>query len=227
MNVLVVEDEALLLHHLQYQLEDAGHKPLGASNGEEAWHYLQDYTPDIAIIDLGLPGISGLELIKKARAQGMSMPILILTARGNWRDKVSSLNAGADDYLVKPFELEELKARLNALIRRSAGFSQPVIKAGPFSINPLTKEFLINDSPVVLTAYEYVLMEYMMRNHQKVLSRTSLEDQIYGHSQGPDSNVLEVLINRLRKKLEKHSGINPIITLRGQGYRFDLLPLIR
>ena len=222
MNVLVVEDEALLLHHLQYQLEDAGHKTLGATNGEEAWHFLQDYNPDIAIIDLGLPGISGMELIQKARSEGVDMPILILTARSNWRDKVSSLNAGADDYLVKPFELEELKARLNALARRSAGFSNPEITAGPFHVNPISKEFLVNDKPIDLTAYEYLLMEYMMHNQQKVLSRTSLEDQIYGNRQGADSNVLEVLINRLRKKLKKHAGINPIVTVRGQGYRFSL-----
>ena len=222
MNVLVVEDEELLLHHLRYQLENDGHSTLGAIDGEIGRHYLMNYHPDVAIIDLGLPGISGLDLIRQVRTQGNAMPILILTARGNWRDKVDGLNAGADDYLVKPFELEELKARLNALVRRSAGFSQPVIEVGPFSIDSLTKTFLVNNEPVSLTAYEYVLMEYMMRNHQKVLSRTILEDQIYGNSQGADSNVLEVLINRLRKKLEKHAGVNPIVTVRGQGYRFDL-----
>ncbi len=222
MNVLVVEDEELLLHHLRYQLENDGHSTLGAADGEAARHYLMDYHPDVAIVDLGLPGISGLDLIRQVRSEGNAMPILILTARGNWRDKVDGLNAGADDYLVKPFELEELKARLNALVRRSAGFSQPMIEVGPFSINSLTKTFFVSNEPVSLTAYEYVLMEYMMRNHQKVLSRTILEDQIYGNNHGADSNVLEVLINRLRKKLEKFSGVNPIVTVRGQGYRFDL-----
>ena len=222
MNVLVVEDEELLLHHLRYQLENDGHCTLGATDGEAARHYLMDYHPDVAIVDLGLPGISGLDLIRQVRSEGNAMPILILTARSNWRDKVDGLNAGADDYLVKPFELEELKARLNALVRRSAGFSQPMIEVGPFSINSLTKTFFVSNEPVSLTAYEYVLMEYMMRNHQKVLSRTILEDQIYGNNHGADSNVLEVLINRLRKKLEKFSGVNPIVTVRGQGYRFDL-----
>ncbi|MFK0572096.1 response regulator [Endozoicomonas sp.] len=221
-NILVVEDEALLLHHLCYQLQEAGHTTLPADNGKEGWHFFQNHTPDIAIIDLGLPDLDGLELIKRARNKGIATPILVLTARGNWRDKVSSLNAGADDYLVKPFELEELKARLNALIRRSAGFSQPVMASGPFSLDTLTQQFMINDESVPLTSYEYTVMESFLRNANKVLSRSTLEDQLYGHDHPPDSNVLEVLINRLRKKLKQHSDTNPIATVRGQGYRFEL-----
>ena len=222
MNVLLVEDEALLLHHLSYQLEEAGHKTLEASDGKKGWAFFQNYTPDIAIIDLGLPDFDGLELIRKARNEGIATPILVLTARDNWRDKVNSLNAGADDYLVKPFELEELKARLNALLRRSVGYAQPAMSCGPFTLDSITGKFTINDEPVVLTSYESTVMESFLRNYSKVLSRSLLEDQLYGSNHSPDSNVLEVLINRLRKKLKKHSGLNPIATVRGRGYRFEL-----
>ncbi len=222
MMVLLVEDESLLRHHLSYQLQDAGHQTLEAENGEMGWLHAQDGSPDVAVIDLGLPDFDGLELIRKIRSAGLSFPILVLTARGNWQDKVTSLNAGADDYLVKPFELEELKARLNALTRRSAGFAQPVLSLGPFSINTLSKECHINGEPVVLTSYEFSVMELFLHNQKKVLSRSKLQSQLYGDSLGPESNVLEVLINRLRGKLKKYSDVNPIVTVRGQGYRFEL-----
>ena len=135
MNILLVEDESLLLHHLKCELENTGYRVIGCTKGEDALSFFDSFNLDIAIIDLGLPGIGGLELIKIVRSKEIKTPILILTARSNWRDKVKSLNSGADDYLVKPFELEELKARINALVRRSAGFSKPLLTVGPFSLD--------------------------------------------------------------------------------------------
>ncbi|WP_067519278.1 response regulator [Endozoicomonas ascidiicola] len=222
MNVLVVEDEALLRHHLGYQLKEEGYNTFEADSGETGLHFLRGFKPDIAIVDLGLPGLDGVQMIEKARKEGLTTPILVLTARDNWRDKVTSLNAGADDYLVKPFELEELKARINALIRRSAGFSKPAMEAGPFKLDTLSKQFFINEEPVALTSYEFTCFELFLRNQNKVLSRAALQNQLYGADHSPESNVLEVLINRLRKKINEHAGFNPIVTVRSKGYRFDL-----
>ncbi|MGY0218709.1 response regulator [Endozoicomonadaceae bacterium StTr2] len=222
MNILLVEDEVLLRHHLSYQLKEEGHTTFEADTGESGLHFLRDYTPDVAVVDLGLPGFDGVHMIETARTEGITTPILVLTARGSWRDKVTSLNAGADDYLVKPFELEELKARLNALVRRSAGFSQPALQAGPYKIDMLSGQFFINDQPVSLTSFEFKFLELFLRSQNKVLSRAAIQDRLYGADHSPESNVLEVLINRLRKKLKGHSGLNPIVTVRGKGYRFEL-----
>ena len=221
MKFMVVEDDDLLRHHIGYQLSSLEHKVYSAPDAREALYFADQYTPDAAIIDLGLPGMDGLELIRTLRDQGKNFPILILTARGNWEDKVSGLEAGADDYLVKPFRFEELKARLNALVRRSAGFSQPRIKAGPLMLDLSRKQVWCNDKSLTLTAYEYKILEYMMRHALQVVSKRQLIDELY-EDEGRDSNVLEVLVGRLRKKLESEGVDNPVETVRGQGYLFTL-----
>jgi two-component system, OmpR family, response regulator PhoP len=171
----------------------------------------------VAVIDLGLPKLGGLDLIRRLRAADRRFPILVLTARGNWKDKVEGLEAGADDYLTKPFQMEELQARINALVRRAAGFASPVIGSGPIALDTAKKEVRLNDDPVELTAYEYRVLEYLMLNPGRVVSKTELTDHIYEQDFERDSNVIEVFVGRLRKKLDP---LNPIRTVRGQGYRF-------
>ena len=221
MKFLVVEDDDLLRHHIHYQMESLGYKTYAAGDAKEALYFSQQYEMDAAIIDLGLPGMSGIELIKNLRQQGKIFPILILTARGNWEDKVTGLEAGADDYMVKPFHIEELKARLNALVRRASGFSTPKISAGPFTLDLSRKQAWARDQLMILTAYEYRILEYLMRHSQQVITKRKLVDELY-EDEGRDSNVLEVLIGRLRKKLESAGNVNPIDTVRGQGYLFNL-----
>ena len=221
MKFMVVEDDKLLRHHISYQLESLGYKVQAAADARDALYYADQFPLDAAIIDLGLPGMDGLELIRKLRENGQTFPILILTARGSWEDKVTGLEAGADDYLVKPFQFEELKARLNALVRRAAGFSQPKIKAGPFKLDLSRKQAWSGDKLMTLTAYEYKILEYLMRHSQQVVSKRQLVDELYDDD-GRDSNVLEVLVGRLRKKLEATGVENPIETIRGQGYLFNL-----
>jgi len=220
MKLLVVEDEALLRHHLSTRLGEHGHVVDAVADAEEALYRIREYNHDLAIIDLGLPGMSGLDLIRELRHQGKQFPILILTARGNWQNKVEGLAAGADDYLVKPFQFEELEARLNALLRRSSGFVQPTIGAGPLVLDLNRKQAMLLDEPLALTAYEYRILEYLMRHHQQVVSKDRLIEQLYPDDEERDPNVIEVLVGRLRRKLEGDSGFKPIETVRGQGYLF-------
>lgn len=221
MKFLVVEDDDLLRHHISYQFGSQDYRVYSAPDAKEALSLVDQYPVDAAIIDLGLPGMDGLELIQKLREQSHTFPILILTARGNWQDKVTGLEAGADDYLVKPFQFEELKARLNALVRRSAGFSQPKIKAGHFVLDLSRRQVWAGQQLMDLTAYEYKILEYLMRHGQQVVSKRQLIDELYD-DEGRGSNVLEVLVGRLRKKLEQTGVANPIDTIRGQGYLFNL-----
>lgn len=221
MKLLVVEDEALLRHHLQTRLTEAGHVVDAAANAEEALFRTQEFNHDLAIVDLGLPGMDGLELIRELRSQGHVFPILILTARGNWQHKVEGLSAGADDYVVKPFQFEELEARLNALLRRSSGFVQSTIEAGPLVLDLNRKQASIEGETLALTAYEYRILEYLMRRHQQVVAKERLMEQLYPDDEERDPNVIEVLIGRLRRKLEAGSGFKPIETVRGQGYIFN------
>src|SRR5690554_2448783 len=220
MKVLVVEDEALLRHHLLTRLGEDGHVVDAVADAEEALYRVAEYNHDLAIVDLGLPGMSGLELIRTLREQGKHFPILILTARGNWQDKVEGLAAGADDYVVKPFQFEELEARLNALLRRSSGFVQSTIEAGPLSLDLNRKQAFLNDVLLALTAYEYRILEYLMRNHQQVIAKECLIEQLYPDDEERDPNVIEVLVGRLRRKLDSGTGFKPIDTVRGQGYIF-------
>lgn len=221
MKLLVVEDEALLRHHLQTRLTEAGHVVDAAANAEEALFRTQEFNHDLAIVDLGLPGMDGLELIRELRSQGQIFPILILTARGNWQHKVEGLSAGADDYVVKPFQFEELEARLNALLRRSSGFVQSTIEAGPLVLDLNRKQVSMQDEPIALTAYEYRILEFLMRRHQQVVAKERLMEQLYPDDEERDPNVIEVLIGRLRRKLEAGTGFKPIETVRGQGYIFN------
>jgi len=193
------------------------------ANAEEALYRASEYHHDLAMIDLGLPGMSGLDLIREFRSQGKTFPILILTARGNWQDKVEGLAAGADDYVVKPFQFEELEARLNALLRRSSGFAQSSIEAGPLVLDTNRKQALVNGESLQLTAFEYRILEYLMRHHQQVVAKERLIEQLYPDDDERDPNVIEVLVGRLRRKLETAAGFKPIDTVRGQGYIFNEL----
>jgi two-component system response regulator PhoP len=222
MRLLLVEDERALSQQLQAQLQARGHAVDCAYDGEEGLYMGRDFPLDIAVIDLGLPKMNGISLIKHLRAAGKSFPILILTARDSWRDKVEGLEAGADDYLVKPFNLQELLARLAALLRRSSGWTSPLIHCGPLSLNDAEQRVSLNDQPVELTAYEYRLLAYLMLNAGKVVSKMELTEHIYEQDFDRDSNVLEVLIGRLRRKLDADGQLKPIETLRGRGYRLAL-----
>ena len=177
---------------------------------------------DVGIIDLGLPKMSGMELIKALRDEGKKFPVLILTARSSWQDKVEGLKQGADDYLVKPFHVEELLARVNALLRRAAGWSKPTLECGPVALDLAAQTVSVNGSNVDLTSYEYKVLEYLMMHAGELVSKADLTEHIYQQDFDRDSNVLEVFIGRLRKKLDPEGELKPIETVRGRGYRFAI-----
>ncbi|WP_438971588.1 response regulator transcription factor [Methylophaga sp.] len=222
MRVLVIEDEAHLREQIAHQLKQQKWTVDAVSDGEEGLFMGSEYAYDIAIIDLGLPKLSGIEVIQKLRQQGLDYPILILTARGRWQDKVEGLESGADDYLVKPFHFEELMARLNALCRRASGWANSTLCCGPICLNPGTQQVTKNDTVIDLTAYEYRLLHYLLMHSGEVISKTELTDHIYEQDQDRDSNVIEVFVKRLRGKLDPEKELNPIETLRGRGYRLNL-----
>ncbi|TDJ29100.1 MAG: response regulator transcription factor [Gammaproteobacteria bacterium] len=219
MRILVVEDEQILQDQLVEKLKHAGYVVDAAGDGEEGLYYGREYDYDAAVIDLGLPKLDGIDLITTLRNEKRSFPVLVLTARGHWQDKVHGLEAGADDYLTKPFQMEELLARLNALMRRAAGHASPVLREGELQLDTAKKEVRVEDALVELTAYEYKVLEYLMMNASRVVSKTELTEHLYDQDFDRDSNVIEVFVGRLRKKLEP---INPIRTVRGQGYRFNV-----
>lgn len=222
MRLLIVEDETELRQQLQQRFKDEGYAVDAAADGEEGFYIGNEYPINVAIVDIGLPKISGIELLQRLRATGKTFPVLILTARGRWQDKVDGLEAGADDYLVKPFHIEELVARVKALIRRAAGLSRPEVVYGPISLNTSTQQVLLNGNELELTAYEYKVLEYLMLNAGKVISKTDLTEHIYEQDFDRDSNVIEVFVGRLRRKLDPDNLLQPIETLRGRGYRFTL-----
>ncbi len=222
MRVLVVEDEAPLRDQLQARLREEGYAVDAAADGQEGEFRGREYPIDAAVVDIGLPKLSGIEVIHRWRRSGRDFPILILTARGRWQDKVEGLEAGADDYLVKPFHVEELLARVRALLRRSAGWSQPVLNCGPLALNTGSQTVEMSGEPVELTAYEYKLLQYLVMHTGEVVSKTELSEHIYDEDMDRDSNVLEVLVGRLRRKLDPERTLNPIETLRGRGYRLRL-----
>ncbi len=222
MRLLVIEDDATLRETLVTRLGDAGFAMEQAADGNEGLYFALEYPIDLAIIDLGLPEISGLEIIRKVREQGKSYPILILTARDRWEDKVDGLDAGADDYVVKPFQFEEIIARVNALVRRSGGWASSMMTAGPVSLDLSRQEVKVDDAVIELTSYEYKIIEYLMVRAGQVISKTELTERLYDQDFERDSNVIEVFVGRLRKKLDPDNSIKPIETLRGRGYRFDL-----
>ncbi|GIU47096.1 DNA-binding response regulator [Shewanella sairae] len=219
MRLLLVEDDLELQSNLKQHLVDANYTVDTADDGEIGLFQGREYNYDAAIIDVGLPKLDGIALITQLRALEISFPILILTARDSWQDKVEGLDAGADDYLTKPFHPEELVARLKALIRRSAGKASPIITNGPFSLNTSSMEITKSGETINLSGSEYKLFEYLMLHIGEVKSKTVLTEHIYDQDFDLDSNVIEVFIRRLRKKLDPDNQLGLIETLRGQGYR--------
>lgn len=219
MRILLVEDDAQLHDNLKTYLLAQQFSVDSAFDGEEGLYLASEHTYDAAIIDIGLPKMDGISLISKIRTDGVKYPVLVLTARDRWQDKVQGLDAGADDYLTKPFQHEELKARLNALIRRSAGQASPVMSSGALSINTASHQVMVNDVEVTLSSYEYRLITYLMLHLGKVISKTELTEHLYDQDFDLDSNVIEVFVRRLRKKLDPDGEFQFIETLRGQGYR--------
>lgn len=220
MRILVIEDDIQLAENLRTALEKEKYSVDLCHDGENGLFHLTEYPLDLAVVDLGLPKLDGIELISQARAKGIKLPILILTARDRWQEKVEGLDAGADDYLTKPFHTEELIARCNALIRRSAGQANPEISIGPVKIHTRSQQVWVEDRELTLTAYEYKVLEYLMVNPLKVISKSELTEHIYDQDFDLDSNVIEVFVLRLRKKLDPDGTLNPVETLRGRGYRF-------
>ncbi|EGW20695.1 response regulator transcription factor [Methylobacter tundripaludum] len=218
MRILVVEDEVKLCEQIQQFFADKGFAVDTAHTGQDGYYMGKEYPIDAAVIDIGLPDFSGIELIKRLRKDKVTVPILILTARSRWQEKVEGLEAGADDYLVKPFHYEELQARINALIRRSAGVAHPVLTHDNIELDTVAQEVTVSGVKQELTAYEYKVLEYLMFRKGEVVSKSVLTAHIYDEDFDRDSNVLEVFIGRLRKKLDPDGTRKPIETLRGRGY---------
>lgn len=222
MRLLLIEDETQLREQLRDRLKAEGHVVDVAADGEEGLYAAREYPIDIAVVDLGLPKLSGIEVIKRVRAEGKRFPILILTARGRWQDKVEGLEAGADDYLVKPFEVEELLARLRALVRRAAGWTRATLQCGPIVLDTAAQTVQVDGRAIDVTTYEYKVLEHLMLHSGEVISKADLTEHLYEQDFDRDSNTIEVFIGRLRRKLDPDNQINPIETVRGRGYRFAL-----
>ena len=222
MRVLLVEDEAALREGLRDNLSAAGFTVDLAADGEEGLFAGLEYPLDVAIIDLGLPKLPGLDLIRRLRAEGKTYPILVLTARDRWQDKVQGLDAGADDYVAKPFHFEEVQARLQALLRRSGGWASATLSCGAVSLDTRAQTVTVEGKPVELTTFEYRILEHLMLKAGEVISKTDLTEHLYEQDFERDSNVIEVFVGRLRRKLDPDDRIKPIETLRGRGYRFAL-----
>lgn len=222
MRVLLIEDESALRDQVANHLRQQNFAVDTAACGNDGLHFGNEYPIDIAVVDLGLPDISGMDVIKRWRDKGHSFPVLILTARGSWQDKVQGLETGADDYLVKPFHMEELTARMKALVRRASGWSDSTLECGPITVDTASQRVTVNGNPIDLTAFEYKVLEHLMLHAGQVISKTELSEHMYEEDVERDSNVLEVIIGRLRKKLDPDKTLNPIETLRGRGYLLRL-----
>lgn len=220
MKILIVEDDLNLQQQLCDGLNNEGYLCLAASDGLEGYYQATEYSYDLAIIDIGLPKIDGIELIRRLRKDGSQLPILILTARGGWKAKVEGLEVGADDYMEKPFHIEELIARSRALLRRATGHTS-LLTLGPIALDIESQTVTLSDQALELTAFEYKILEFMMRRPCEVISKARLTEYLYDQDFDRDSNVVEVLVARLRKKLAINKGFNPIVTLRGRGYQFN------
>ncbi len=223
MRVLLIEDDTRLVEALSAQLRDAGFAVDVSADGVEGLYFGEEYPIDLAIIDLGLPKLPGLDVIRKLRSRGREFPILVLTARSEWQDKVAGLEAGADDYLTKPFHAEELMARINALMRRAGGHSQPRVQLGPFTIDLTAQRVYRGEDEIELTTFEYKVLNYFVMHPGEVVTKGQLSEHIYEEDADPDSNVIEVFVGRLRRKLDPDGALNPIETLRGRGYRLALV----
>jgi len=219
MRLLIVEDEPALLETLAQQFRTAGFAVDLAADGVDGEFSGKEYPIDVAVVDLGLPGKSGLDAIRAWRKADKSFPVLILTARDSWQEKVAGLDAGADDYVTKPFRFEEVLARVQALLRRSGGWSQPLLKGGGVELDTRSQEVRVAGIAIELTAFEYRLLEYLMLRAGQVVSKAELTEKLYEQDFERDSNTIEVFVGRLRRKLDPDGERQPIETLRGRGYR--------
>jgi two-component system OmpR family response regulator len=214
MRILVVEDEPAIASGITAALAASGYQTSTATDGENAWFLGDTEDFDLVVLDLGLPKMDGLAVLKRWRASGRQMPVLVLTARGAWPERVEGIDAGADDYLAKPFQFEELMARVRALIRRSAGLGSPIIEAGALSIDTRQMRVMINGANVAISPLEYRLIAYLLHHKGRVVSPGELIEHLYGDDDARDANALEAVVTRLRKKL----GADVIQTRRGFGY---------
>ena len=221
MRILLIEDETALRETLTDRLREEGFVVDAVGDGVEGAYYATEYPIDLAIVDLGLPGRSGLDVVKELRRADKRYPVLILTARDHWQDKVEALDSGADDYLTKPFRTEELLARVHALLRRAGGHATSELSFGPLEVNLASQRVLLDGNPLDLTSFEYKLLSYFVLHPDQVLSKMELNEHLYEEDADPDSNVIEVILGRLRKKLDPEGDWKPIETLRGRGYRFS------
>ncbi len=221
MRVLIVEDEKSLREQIEQLVVSEKYACDTAADGREGLYLGSEYDYDLAIIDLGLPLLDGIQLIKQLRSKNRNFPVLILTARGNWQDKVQGLEAGADDYLTKPFHPEELRARLHALLRRSTGHAAQLLQCGPVTIDLSARRVHRDNEEVELTSFEYNTLTYLALHAGKNVSKTELTEHLYAQDYDRDSNVIEVFVGRLRKKLDPDGSLNLISTQRGLGYRFN------
>ncbi|MCB6185194.1 response regulator transcription factor [Leeia sp. TBRC 13508] len=222
MRILIVEDEPILNARLRDWLLGEGYRVECAHDGEQGLYLAKESGFDAAVIDLGLPKLPGIDIIRTLRQEGNNMPILVLTARDRWQDKVEGLEAGADDYLTKPFEPPEMLARIKALLRRATGSPSLDMVFGALKLDLSGQKVSVSDQELDLTAFEYRLIEYLVRHRDRVVTKQELNNYLYPVNDDPDSNVIEVLIGRLRKKLDPQGDLQPIETLRGRGYRFAL-----
>lgn len=222
MRALIVEDEPTLQAQLCAALEADGYSVDRAGDGREGLYFGLEYDYDVAVIDLGLPHMDGLTLIGRLREARRNYPVLVLTARSSWQDKVEGLESGADDYVAKPFQMEEILARVRALVRRAAGVAQPVIRLGRIELDTRRKSVLVANVPLELTSYEYRVLEYLMLHPGQLVSKAVLTEHLYAQDFERDSNTIEVFVGRLRRKLDPEGIYRPIDTVRGMGYRLNL-----
>ena len=217
MRVLVVEDEGRLARELTRALADAGYAVDAAADGTRADFLMRTEKFDVTVLDLGLPGIDGLTLLRRWRDAGIAVPVLVLTARGSWHEKVQGIDGGADDYVAKPFRIEEVLARVRALIRRASGQVTPELRCGDIALDPRSARVTIGGRPVRLTSHEFRVLSYLMHHRGRIVSQSELTEHIYSQDFERESNTVEVFVARLRRKL----GASVIETVRGLGYRID------